>query len=545
MKKFLQNFQVKSFWFFLVLISILAFGVFLRLWNLENTPPGLQIKEASNGLEAIEAFKNKSYQLFYSENKNESLLINFSAIAFNFLNIDSFSVRLSSAIIGILTLLGFYFLLKELRFSRLSILMGVFILATSFWHLNFSRISHSAILVPFFLIWLFYFFSKSVKTNNKYFFLLSGIFLGTGFYSHFSFKIAPLILIFLISFLIFSKTNFLKKYWLGFLIFVTSALVILIPLFLDYYQNPQDLIEKNPYSAIFNTPKADLLEVLAKNTLTYINSFYFYGDPNQQNNHAGSPLIPPAWAVFFAIGFAFSIKNIFLHLLYYREKDFLDPLFQISLLAQGIFWVMLLPGILSIQDAPSALKIIGVIPAIIFFIIIPFEYILRLRENLKKSVNFPLKPWRWRMLNASLGGLIVIIFLTGLMEIYTYHFVWGKEIKTYEAFETKFFDLGKLIKQTTLKSNNILVIPNNIQLNGSENSILKIIKFAGYPEIKEFQLEHPAEALKKMTDCKNSKYIFLEADKKILTQFQTNCLNFEIKKEKSADGYYDFWTLKN
>ncbi len=547
MNKFLENFQAKKFWFFFALIAILAFGSLIRLWNLDTNPPGLQYDEAYNGLDAIKAFENNDYKVFYTENNGrEGLYINTIALSLKFLGVNNFSVRLASALFGIFTLLGFYFLLKELKFSKLSILMGVFMLTTSFWHLNFSHTVYRAIMVPFLLVWLFYFFFKGIRKQNNWLLALAGILLGIGFHTYISFRVAPLILVLLMPFFLFYKTKFFKKYWLGALIFITTALMAAGPLLFYFYQHTDDLVGRSNAVSVFNAPNLSFPQALTKSTLAHINAFYFYGDPNQRHNHAGSPLIPPAWTVLFTIGFAFSIKDIVIHLFHYKKKKILDPLFRISLLAQGIFWVMLIPGILSIEGIPHSLRIIGVIPAVMIFMIIPFEYILRLRENLQKSTNFELKPWRWKMLNVSLGGLIAIVFLAGLMETYTYHFIWSKEAKTLEAFEGKLFDFGKLAKQTNLTTNNILIIPDNVHIGDNHrSSAFKTTAFSGYPEIKEFRFEHPMDALKNLKNCQNNNYLFFEADKWLLNQFQIICPNLKVQKENSAHGYYEFWTLKD
>ena len=374
MNKFLKQFQTRKFWFIFGIISIIAFGTSIRLWNLNENPPGLQYDEAYNGLDAIRAVENSDYKIFYTENNGrEGLYINAIALSLKFLGTNNLSVRLVSALFGIFTLIGFYFLLKELKFSKLSILLGVFILATSFWHLNFSHTVYRAIMVPFLLIWLFYFFFLGIRLRNNWFLALSGLFLGIGFHTYISFRVAPLILVLLTPFFLFYKTKFFKKYWLGALLFIVATFIAAAPLLFYFYQHSDDLIGRSSAVSVFNAPNLSFPQALTKSTLAHINAFYFYGDPNQRHNHAGSPLIPPAWTILFTIGFAFSIKDVFYHLFHYKKKRILDPLFRTSFLAQGIFWVMLIPGILSIEGIPHSLRIIGAIPAVMIFILIPLR----------------------------------------------------------------------------------------------------------------------------------------------------------------------------
>jgi len=547
MSKFIKKLEASKVLFVLILVLIIAFGALVRIWGLNENPPGLQYDEAYNGLDGLKAMESGDYQIFYTENNGrEGLYINALALSMKVFGVDNFSIRLVSALFGIFTLVGFYFLLRELKFSKLSQLLGVFMMATSFWHINFSHTVYRAIMVPFLLVWLFYFFFLGIRTLNKWYFIISGLLLGIGFHTYISFRVAPLILILILPFFLFYKTQFFKKYWQGALLFVMMAFLAAAPLLFYFYQHTDDLVGRSSAVSVFNAPNLSFPEALTKSVVAHINAFYFYGDPNQRHNHAGSPLIPSAWTVLFTIGFAFSIKEIIFHLMHYKKKKVLDPMFRVSLLAHGIFWVMLIPGVLSIEGIPHSLRIIGVIPAAMIFTVMPFEYILRLRENLQASKNFNLKPWRWKMLNVSLGGLVIVVVLAGLAEVYTYHYVWSKEAKTLEAFEGKLFDFGKLAKQTALHDKNILVIPDTVHI-GDEggSSAFKTTEFAGYPEIKEFKFEHPMDAVKNLDCTASGNYIFFEADRWLLEQFNLECGNFEIEKLKSSTGYYEFWVLKN
>ncbi len=547
MLNFVKENKLKLIFVFLLLL-IVIFGALIRFQDLGNNPAGLQYDEAQNGLKAIEIMKNDNYQVFYSDEKIQGgLFLNSLAVSMKIFGVNNFSIRLVSAIFGFLTLIGLYFLLKELKFSKLTILLGVFLMATSFWHLVFSHIVYQEIIIPFVLVWLFYFFFLGVRTSNIWYFMITGLFLGLGFYSSFSFWVAPFILILMFFCLAIYKQNFLKDYWKAILVFGVVFFVAIFPLFSHFYQNPDNLLNlsKNNLS-VFNDFNLSVGEVLSESFVAHINAFYFYGDPNQRHNQAGAPLIPPAWAILLGFGFAFSLKNIISSLLYFKKRKVLDRLFRVSVLAQIIFWVMLIPGFLLTENIPNSLKIIGTIPAVVMFIIIPFEYILRLRENLKKSSTFSLKPFRWKTLNVCLAGLIMIVFLTGLIEVYTFYFVWSREPKTVEAFERKIFDFGKITKQISLKEKNVLVVPDNVLVDKeNKKTSFKTAEFSGYPEIQDFDFENSLEAIKNIEECKNSNYILFEADQWLLNQFEKECDNFEIKKEKTANGYYEFWVLKN
>jgi len=544
MKTFFQKIKKKKYILFLLLILIIFIGSYFRLYNLNQTPPGLENKEASLGLEALKiSEKNHDLSSFFRKENWSNFYSIILAFPLNTPNINIFSLRLVSAVFSILTLIGFSLLLLSLNFSKLSTLLGVFLLSTSFWHLNFSRIVDEAILMPFFIVWFIYLFILGIQKNSFLLFVLSGFFLGLSFYFSLKFCLLFLILFILLLFFIFFKEEFIKKFWKKLIVFVVAFILIIAPLIYFFYQNPEILENKKQILSSINYNK------FSDNILLHLNAFYFKGDTNQKHNHAGTPLIPSTWAILFTIGFALTIKEILFCALHRKNKSFLDPLFKISILSQAVFWIMLLPGILIEKNLPDSSKIVGTIPAIIIFILIPFEYILRLRENLQKSPNLKFKPWRWRILNTALSGLILLVSLSGILNTYTYFFVWNNEIKTVETYQKKLVDFGKIIKEQTPAKNKLAIISNKINPNKNHrDNTLKTAEFVGYPESKLFQFQNSSEALenlKKDSQCQNNLYLFFEANKQLIEKFKTICPNFQTEKQKPLNGYYEFWVLKN
>ena len=64
-----------------------------------------------------------------------------------------------SAIIGVLTVVGIYLLTKELFEWRIAAIAS-YLGAISFWHVSFSRTESTAVLVPFVLVYTFFFLWK-------------------------------------------------------------------------------------------------------------------------------------------------------------------------------------------------------------------------------------------------------------------------------------------------------------------------------------------------------------------------------------------------
>ncbi len=147
----------------IVLIGIVLLASFFRLYDITLSPPGLYPDEAMNGNNALESISTHTYKVFYPENNGrEGMFINIQAFFLKIFldfypNPEPWMLRVTSTLFGISTVLGIYFLAKELfkknGHAETIALVSAFFLATSFWHINFSRIGFRAIMAPFFLIW--------------------------------------------------------------------------------------------------------------------------------------------------------------------------------------------------------------------------------------------------------------------------------------------------------------------------------------------------------------------------------------------------------
>lgn len=147
---------------FIPLLAILILAIFLRLWQIDSVPPGLYPDIAINGNDALDTLATGQFKVFYPENNGrEGLFIWLIALSFKIFGPAVWSLRLVSAVFGIFTVWGLYLLTRRL-FNKNIALLSSFFLAVSFWHINFSRLGFRAILVPFFLVWSFYFLFRGI-----------------------------------------------------------------------------------------------------------------------------------------------------------------------------------------------------------------------------------------------------------------------------------------------------------------------------------------------------------------------------------------------
>src|SRR5271157_4979933 len=124
----------------LTLALILALAAFLRFYQITTFPPALNFDEAANGNDAMENLETGHMNVFYPQNGGrEGLYIDIETVLIRFLGNEAWVLHLPAAAFGVLAVAGVYLLAAEL-FSTPVGLAAAFFLATSFWHLLFSRI---------------------------------------------------------------------------------------------------------------------------------------------------------------------------------------------------------------------------------------------------------------------------------------------------------------------------------------------------------------------------------------------------------------------
>ncbi len=201
-----------------ILLFIIVIAGVLRLWRLGEVPISPDWDEVSLGYNAYsimhtgrdEFGKFLPFVLRSFDDYKPALYAYLAIPSIFIFGLDTFAVRLPSAIFGILTVIATYFLIKELFTKRLAFIVS-FLLAISPWHIQFSRIAFESNIGLAFNIFAMLFFIKGLE--NARLLLISSFFMGINLYVYQSEKVfTPLLLIALI--VIFRKPFFSlsKKY---------------------------------------------------------------------------------------------------------------------------------------------------------------------------------------------------------------------------------------------------------------------------------------------------------------------------------------------
>lgn len=430
---------------FFILIIIIA--GFLRFYQIGDVPFGLYPDEAINGNNALFALENKDFKIFYQENNGrEGLFINLIALSVKFFGNNPFAIRFVSAIIGLLTVVGIYFLTKELfkntrweNQAEFIALLSAFFLATSFWHLNFSRIGFRAIMAPLFLTWAFYFFlfifRENIGQGKKILAVaLGGISFGLGFHTYLGYRFAPLLLLIPAIFLRKIQKELPQpknRLWRLFLLFIFFIFIAGLPIGLYFLENPQDFLGRAGQVSIFSAENP--LKELVINVGKTIQQFWWQGDSNWRHNYAGKPQLWWPIGILFAAGLFVSGRNFF-KTIPIKEK------FVFSFLLSW-FVLFLLPSILSSEGLPHALRSIVVLPAVMIFAAFGAVFIINSALNFVETNQGPnrLKKEIWILVFVFLGASAVHVFNQ-------YFIRYASQPEVYYAFNGNYLEIGNWLK---------------------------------------------------------------------------------------------------
>jgi len=511
----------------ITLLAILVIAAFFRLWELDSVPPGLYPDVAIYANDGLNTLQTGNFRVFYPENNGrEGLYMWLLALSFSVFGIGIWSIKIVTALIGIFTVLGLYLLTKELfrisgdKKSEIIALLSAFFLATSFWHTNFSRIGFRAILVPLILVFALYFLIKAFRTKRVLDFIFAGIFWGLGFYTYIAFRMAVIILgvISILKIIEYFKENkpeikwkwwwnkmYIKDGWWKFKLFLLVIFLVALPIGIYFLQHPQDFIGRASGVSIFkqgNPVKTAILSLVV-----HLGMFNFHGDNNWRHNYAGTPMLPWPVGILFLLGIGISIKELIEGA---RKKD--CPLFIIYSLLFTWLFAMLLPGILTYEGIPHALRVIGVIPVAYIFAGIggwwTYEKLKKIIKNRKLLLVF----------------CLLFLVLVGLAEFNKYFFIWAKDKNVEGAFTKNFADIGYYLNSLPLGVEKYVIVnepgvpvpwPNGIPMPAQTVMFIESTRF-GHPQSTYLLPEN----LDQIKIKKETVIVPMKCDQNLLNEFK-------------------------
>ena len=224
----------KTFWILLVIIAITA-G--LRLYKLGDVPVSPDWDETALGYNAYSILKTgrDEYGTFLPltirsfDDYKPPLYVYLTVPSVALFGLSVWSTRLPSALMGILAVLGTYFLVKQLVKDKGTIaLLSSFLLAISPWHIQFSRVAFESNTGVTMNIWAAAAFLAGLK--KRIFLPISAVLFGIGMYAYHSERVfLPLLLLLLA--VTCRKKLFVKENKTAIVASLVIGFIFAIPLF--------------------------------------------------------------------------------------------------------------------------------------------------------------------------------------------------------------------------------------------------------------------------------------------------------------------------
>ncbi len=418
---------------YLCLTGILIIAIFLRFYHFTTVPPGLYPDEAIDGNNAAEVAQTGHYQVFYTEdNGREGLYVNMIAVLLRYFHAphEPWVIRLPAMIAGVLTVLGLYLLVAEL-FGNGPGLLAAFLLATSFWHINFSRIGFRAILAPLFLAWSLWLLIKAFRAARGraalWYAAIAGAVYALGFYTYIAYRVTPLLFLLFIPF--FKKH---PGFWKRVIVFIIATFIVAAPIGWYFVRHPADFFGRTSQIAV--TGAANPLKDFALNTAKELLMFNFQGDGNWRHNVSGAPELFWPVGILFVLGIVLWISWLFKR--WQGRKNAKPPAGappSFGLLLTFLWFLLaLLPAVLSDEGIPHALRSILMLPPALILAALAGVWLY----NLMKT--------HW---NANVARGIAALFLVAVavFAYVDYFIIWAQNPNVPGAFNADYVAIGQAI----------------------------------------------------------------------------------------------------
>ena len=474
-----------------IVFALVLATVLLRLYRLDEFPPGIHQDEGAHGVDALLLLQGEHAVFFPEHGGREGMVVYGVALATSLLGRTVLATHLPAALASVGTVLVVFWLGRLLfdndEYGRATPWRGLAVggvgaglLAVSLNQTLIGRAGVRANFLPFFLSLCLALLWSGWRQGNRWRVALAGACAGLLAYTYIPARFAPLLfLLFGLSFLpslvksgdqgeqlekgIPSRllARFLPA-WRAHLpmtgIFLGAAGLVAAPILLYFALHPDHFFMRSDQLLLFSAHRnqGDSLGTLLENVRAYVLAFGFRGDWSARHNYLGKPLLNSWEALFFWFGVGMAV---------WRNQQ---PAYRLLL-----FWlvVLILPAVLArdSQSPPSFLRMIGVVPAVYLLIGVGLcEAFGLLREQGRASkgrANLFLSRNGTRIAIA-LGVVVAgFVLVRGVKTYRTYFQEWAVSPTYYRAFHGEWNDAVRVLSELPSEAGTVYLLPYKFDVN--------------------------------------------------------------------------------
>ncbi|MGC9469670.1 MAG: ArnT family glycosyltransferase [Anaerolineae bacterium] len=299
--------RTRTWWILLVLLLLAVFA--LRVWDLDQVPPGLTHDEASNGHDSA-AILSGTHRLYFPVGYGHEPLYNYS-VAFTTLMLGQSisTLRITTVFWGVVQCILTLALARR-WWGRTSTLGVAAAYAVSFWSLMLARVGLRAPVLPTLLAASALAYDHAITTRSRTAwrsYALAGVFLGASFYTYMASRGMPLLYVIFIAGLALADPGRARQLWRGTALTVAVGLLVAAPLLLYLQAHPslEQRIAQLGYA--LSAARTGNFAPLWRNVTDSLPLLLWRGDPQWLYNIAGRPGLEPLLSGVFLVGLVVAI----------------------------------------------------------------------------------------------------------------------------------------------------------------------------------------------------------------------------------------------
>ena len=451
----------------IVIVIALAVAM-LRLYRLDDMPPGIQNDEGPDGVYALQVLQGE-HAVFFPEIGSGRDAVGVYAIALStaLFGRTLLAFHLPVALASVATVFAVFWC-GQLLFGRndessdttfwrglLIGGLGAGLLAVSIAQTFQSRAGLRATYLPLFLTLSLALLWMGWKKRNLWVIAMAGICTGLLPYTYNAARFAPfLFLFFALSFLLpysdLAKDR-VRRAILPSAVFLGAAGLVAAPILVYFARNPEGFFIRSRGVWLFSESQGNALSIFLKNVWEYLLVFGFHGDRLHRYNFAGQPMLNLLEATFFWIGVGVAAWQ-------WRGR----PAYRLLLL-----WllVLLLPAMLT-KDAgygPNTLRMIGASPAIYLLIGVGLWATFRqIQDRCQAS------PWLAALFHvrseAKAAAVVMLVvsawvLVQGVVTHRTFFHRWAGTPEFYKAYHTEWADAARALNEQKSDAGTVYILP--------------------------------------------------------------------------------------
>jgi len=227
-------------WILLGLAAALV--IFFRAYRIGDVPSEPFSDHAEKILDVYEVTQGQT-SIFFPRNTGREAFQMYWTILVSWAfgtGLSFLSLKIGTALLGLLTLPYMYLLGKEIGGQRVG-LLALILTGVGYWPNVISRVGLRFPLYPVFVAPTLYYLIRGLRTRNRNDFILSGLFLGGGLHGYSPIRILPIVVVIAVGlYLLHAQSRGARKdaaLWL--VVLGLTSLVVFIPLLRYSLDNPE------------------------------------------------------------------------------------------------------------------------------------------------------------------------------------------------------------------------------------------------------------------------------------------------------------------